>query len=48
VQQKIDDNFRISGADLHNLFKECLHQPGDFGCIDHIGIDTWLNNKEVK
>jgi hypothetical protein len=25
-----------------------LHQPGDYGCIDHLGIDAFLNSKEVK
>lgn len=27
---------------------ECLHQPGDYGCIDHIGIETFLNVQAVK
>ena len=48
VQQKIASDFRISGADIHNLFKECLHQPGDYACIDHIGIDAFLNSPTVK
>lgn len=27
---------------------ECLQQPGDYGCIDHIGIDAFLNVYAVK
>ena len=27
---------------------ECLHQPGDYGCIDHKGVDAFLNNLDVK
>ncbi len=48
AEQKIASDFRITGADLRNLFMECLHQPGDYGCIDHIGIDTFLNVQAVK
>jgi hypothetical protein len=25
-----------------------LHQPGGYGCIDHIGIDVFLNSSAVK
>jgi hypothetical protein len=25
-----------------------LHQPGDYGCVDHTGIDTFLNIANVK
>ena len=38
----------MTGADIHNLYTECLHQPGDYGCIDHIGIDAFLNSGTVK
>lgn len=38
----------ITGADLRNLYKACLHQTGDYGCIDHVGIDTFLNLATVK
>lgn len=38
----------MSGADIHNLFKDCLHQPGDYDCIDHKGIDAFLNNDHVR
>ena len=27
---------------------DCLHQPGDYGCIDHIGIDIFMNVQAVK
>lgn len=27
---------------------ECLHQPGDYGCIDHQGADLFFNKAEVK
>jgi len=33
---------------LRNLYQPCLHQPGDYGCIDHIGIDIFLNSQAVK
>lgn len=48
VEQKIESDFRITGADLRNLYQECLHQSGDYGCLDHIGIDAFLNNAAVK
>lgn len=48
VEQKIESDFRITGADLRNLYTECLHQTGDYGCIDHMGIDIFLNVKSVK
>lgn len=48
TEQKIASDFWITGADLRNLYMECLHQPGDYGCIDHIGIDTFLNVQAVK
>jgi hypothetical protein len=48
AEQKIASDFWVTGADLRNLYMECLHQPGDYGCIDHIGIDTFLNVQAVK
>ena len=48
VEQKIESDFRITGADLRNLYQECLHQPGDYGCTDHTGIDIFLNVASVK
>lgn len=48
VEQKIESNFRLTGSDLHNLYKECLHQPGDYPCIDHLGIDAFMNDALVK
>jgi hypothetical protein len=48
VEQKIESDFRITGADLRNLYQECLHQPGDYGCLDHLGIDVFLNMAVVK
>ncbi len=48
VEQQIESNFRITGADSRNLYKACLHQPGDYGCIDHMGIDIFLNVATVK
>ena len=48
VEQKIASDFRITGADLRNLYQPCLHQPGDYGCIDHTGIDIFLNVQAVK
>ena len=38
----------MTGADLRNLYMECLHQPGDYGCIDHEGIDEFLNDEGVQ
>lgn len=48
IEQKIESDFKITGADLRNLYQECLHQTGDYGCIDHLGIDTFLNIVTVK
>lgn len=48
AEKKIESDFRITGADLYNIFKECLHQPGDIDCLDHTGIDTFLNVGTVK
>lgn len=48
MEQRIASDFKMTGADLHNLYTECLHQPGDYGCIDHIGIDTFLNSATVQ
>ena len=48
IEEKIASDFEVSGADLANLYMECLHQPGDYGCIDHVGIDTFLNVYAVK
>ncbi len=48
VEQQIESNFKITGADLRNLYQECLHQAGDYGCIDHMGIDLFLNVDTVK
>jgi hypothetical protein len=48
IEQKIESDFMITGADIHNLYQECLHQPGDYGCVDHIGIDIFLNLAAVK
>jgi hypothetical protein len=48
VEQKIESDFLITGTDLRNLYQECLHQSGDYGCIDHIGIDIFLNIAAVK
>ena len=48
VEQKIESDFLITGADIHNLYQECLHQPGDYGCVDHVGIDIFLNVATVK
>ena len=48
VEQLIESNFRITGADTHNLYKECLHQPGDYPCIDHTGVDIFLNVENVR
>jgi hypothetical protein len=48
VEQRIESDFRITGADLRNLYQECLHQPGDYGCIDHMGVDIFLNLAAVK
>lgn len=33
---------------MTNIYKECLHQSGDYPCIDHMGIDTFLNVYAVK
>lgn len=48
VEQKIESDFRITGSDLRNLYQECLHQAGDYGCVDHIGVDTFFNVASVK
>ena len=48
VKQKIEANFLLTGADLNNLYKQCLSQPGEYRCLDHIGIDTFLNTPIVK
>lgn len=48
MEERIASRFRITGADLTNLYTECLKQPGDYGCIDHVGIDTFLNVYAVK
>jgi len=48
VEQRIASNFLMTGSDLHNLYTECLHQPGDYNCIDHLGIDAFMNDDKVK
>ena len=48
AEQQIASDFRITGADYHNLYKECLHQVGDYPCIDHTGIDIFLNLPHVQ
>lgn len=48
IEEKIEADFRSSGADTRNIFKECLHQVGPYGCLDHKGIDAFMNKPEVK
>jgi carboxypeptidase C (cathepsin A) len=48
IEERIASDFRITGADLGNLYTECLNQKGDYGCIDHMGIDIFLNVYAVK
>lgn len=48
VEKRIESKFELADADLTNLYKECLHQDGDYPCIDHKGIDVFLNVYAVK
>jgi hypothetical protein len=37
-----------TGADLNNIYAECLQQEGSIKCLDQVGIVSFLNDPQVK
>ncbi len=46
--EQIRNYFIKTGADPRNVYGECLLQDGNYPCVDHKGIDVFLNTEQFR